>query len=463
MIPLLSLLVALVVEDRTPLLAAPSARAPQNQLLWRGDWVELRADEGDYLRVYHHRSERQGFLPAAAVATYRLEPQVVPRLQAIIEFLRERSGQEALGIAHVALLLRAAPPAAIDAATLDALGSFARALAARSRRRHGPAASEALARHLEVAQSYGLRFDSVARGATTVLCYDGDAFARVLSRGPSPVLEARALLALSDPDCSGDDLGPAAQRSRDEALAGRLPAVPPAGLPPQLANRLRLRRAEILARLSFARRRAGALAPAQQASIQALEALLGVQRAELGEADQPAYERAALAVAAVRWAREPAPARLPANVRITAGAAGDTCLQLGQGEMRGDFCTAGVLWPASLRLDARRDTAVVAVQPLAGWLELWILSQRDGRWQRDILVPAVETPERGYVEFAGFTPDDRVLVVREAWVAGRLFRRFQALGGRPLGVALEARTLAAFTTFRKWRSPEWQRGTLALR
>ena len=60
-------------------------------------------------------------------------------------------------------------------------------------------------------------------------------------------------------------------------------------------------------------------------------------------------------------------------------------------------------------------------------------------WTIDTLTPATTEPDVGYVESAGFSPDGaRLLVVREARVAGRPTRKFQVLDASTLAVELQA-------------------------
>ena len=90
------------------------------------------------------------------------------------------------------------------------------------------------------------------------------------------------------------------------------------------------------------------------------------------------------------------------------------------------------------------------------------------------MAPAAVDPELGYVELAGFSPDGgRLLVAREARMTGPLGqpntlapwmqRSFQILRADSFVVEKQAARLDNFVTFRRWRAPDWQRSTLALR
>src|SRR5438105_3249017 len=74
----------------------------------------------------------------------------------------------------------------------------------------------ALAGHLEVAASYGVRFQTIDgdldEGAAR-LCYDGEAWARVLATPAAPPVEkARAALFLASTRCRAALLPPAKER-----------------------------------------------------------------------------------------------------------------------------------------------------------------------------------------------------------------------------------------------------------
>jgi len=116
---------------------------------------------------------------------------------------------------------------------------------------------------------------------------------------------------------------------------------------------------------------------------------------------------------------------------------------------------------------ARGDRATIAVQPLPGWSELWVLRSGRQGWSVDVLTPGVAQPELGYVESAGFSPDgERLLVVREAREdSGKVVRRFQVLraSSPDLKVELQAGTPRIIAAFRRFASPAWRSETLALR
>ncbi|HEY0095516.1 MAG TPA: hypothetical protein VGB96_14390, partial [Archangium sp.] len=121
--------IALVVQDQAPLRAAPQDSAPRQATLWQGEWLEVRGERQGFLQVYDHRRERPGYVREHQVRIIRLEEASVPRLQAVVEFLKDTSGSEALGIGYAAALLRAAPASQVGPELFDALGTAADRLA----------------------------------------------------------------------------------------------------------------------------------------------------------------------------------------------------------------------------------------------------------------------------------------------------------------------------------------------
>lgn len=506
MLPLL-LLCALVVEDQTALRAAPQESTPRQAVLWRGDWLEVRGERAGYLQVYDHRHERPGYVRPSQVRTYPLEEASAPALHAVIDFLRDTPGAESLGIGYAALYLRTAPAAAVGSEVFAALGQFAERLGRRASARRAGAGREdaALAAHLEVAQSYGVKFVSTERKEHTQVCYDGEAFRRVLALPAPPVQKARAALYLTHPDCVPPELGPSDRQLVQEWAVTVLARVDPAAVPGALGNRLRLRRAAALAELVFHYARKGDMVRAAAHSEQAVRELALVNRPELYEEDGSWYDAVAVRVGTARWAAEPVrPPRGPAALTLETqpGQPGETCVSLferrpgaGKGEEKKELlrkCTYGLVWNQSLRIAPRGQALVVAVQPLPSWNELWVFHKDDAPaqtaeatkeatkeaakagstdspdagpgWRLDTLSPATVDPYLGNIELAGFTPDGaRLLVAREAEVQGTIRREFQVVRLSTLSVETQARSADRLAAFRSWQSADWQSRTLALR
>ena len=65
---------------------------------------------------------------------------------------------------------------------------------------------------------------------------------------------------------------------------------------------------------------------------------------------------------------------------------------------------------------------------MESWRELWLFRANAGGWTIDVLSPGADDPEEGYVEYAGFVPGARrLLIAREVRDHGRFRRRFEEL------------------------------------
>lgn len=462
------LLVAIVVQDQTALRAAPNETALQQAVLWQGDALEVRGERLDYLQVYDHRRERAGYVRAWQVRTYPLDPSSARDLLAVVRFLRETPGAEALGIGYVALFLKAVPPEAIGPEVFDALGTMAERLARRASSPRARPGDEVLAAHLEVAASYGVALQGFERQGRIHLCYDGDAFRRVLALPSTDEQRARAALGLTHPECANPDLGPVERYLLDTWRAEVLDRVEVGRLPGLLGNRMRLRRAGLWASLAFQRARRGE--STQEAGVRAIQELAGVNKADLSEDDAAAYNDAAMRVGASRWAAEaPAPTAAELSIVITPGQPGETCVRLVDAK-RGvqapllERCTYAVVWVASARAAPRGNALALAVQPLDTWRELWVFHRTNAGWTLDMLPPATSEPGLGYLEFAGWVPDgSRMLAVREARVDGRFRRSFEVIRLDTQEVEEQGGSPRALSLFRRWQDPDWKRQTIAIR
>jgi len=463
---------ALVTQDAAPLRAAPTATAAQHAQLSAGDLIELRGQRFDHWQVYDHRRERAGFVRQSAVRTVELDAAHAPQLLTVARFLADTPGAEALGIAYVAAYLKAAPAAAIDAEPFDLLGEMAQRLARRASAR--PAIAGAAAQMQTVAP-YGVTFTTFERGGALQLCYDGDAFRRVLAFSDTratPDQRARATLALTRHDCIDPGTPTRERLAHDEWRADRLDAIDAtamASLPGPLKNRLRLRRAGVGAALAFAHARTGQ-AP-QAAAQRAIDELAAVDRMQLGDTEVAEYEDAALRVGASRWAAAPPMPPAPTSTRLALATqpgadAGQTCITVGDpARPFVSRCTFGTVWAASWRVAPDGNAAVLAVQLLPTWTELWVMRARREGWSVDVLTPtAASEPGIGYAEFAGFVPQQRkLLVAREAKADGKLQRRFEVLSLDTLAAERWASTPQLLAAFGRWQDAAWVRGTVALR
>jgi len=453
----------------------------------------VQGETAGFLRVYDHRHERPGYIRPTIVRVHRLEAASTPELAAVVRFLRDANGSESLGIGYAALALRAAPAGADTSELMAAIGTMADRLARRASAVRGDARNATLTAHIEVAESYGVKFrsaDVVASGNAigaprTRLCYDGEAWEGVLATATAPPVErARAALALTLAGRSCQDRttlasSPADARAWNDHRIQALQSIEypaEAALPPALLGRVRLRRAEAFAWRAFDEARRAHLDPAARAEGNAVHELALTDRGVLAPEDLDLYEDVAIRVAAPRWATEPEPkpaGKRGVDVVFAPRGEGETCVRVVQAAAAakartvGERCTYGLVWKNALRWAPSGSVATIAVQPLAAWTELWVLRRGDDTsWTIETLTPATADPDTavGYVEAAGFSPDGgRLLVVREARAGGQVTRRFQVVETATLTVEKWAARADKLGAFKRWGSPSWRAGTLALR
>ena len=491
---------AIVLRDATSLRAAPHATAQQQALLWQGEVLEVRGERLDHLQVWDHRRERGGFVEAARVRVLTGSGGEANDLLAVLRFVRGTPGQEALGIGLAAAWLKAAPAEAVAGAAgaeaFDAIGTLAERLAQRASAT--PAASPpsmlttpisiststlpmpsradaALAAHLEVVARYGVAFASFERAGTMRICYEGEAFRRVLAMpAADPAQRARAALGLTQPECIDPALPVIVRQQLETGRADVLDRVDLSGLSQPWQARVSMRRAGVWSGLAFEHARRSETAPAQAAARRALAELARIDRTELADDDVPGWNEAALRVGASRWAA--VPVSLPVAMQslqlaAVAGEPGQTCIALNDArepaarEPLARRCTWGVAWLASASVNREGNAVAIAVQPLAGWRELWVFSRSaQGAWSAQVLPPSTATPELGYAEFAGWVPGGRqMLVAREARGSSGLRRTFEVVRLDTLGTERQAADPAVLGPFMRWQDARWKTETVSLR
>lgn len=469
---------AIVTTDRAVLRASPRDSAPQQAQLWQGEVLEVRGERLDYLQVWDHARERGGYVKATQVQRSGLTAAEAPELLAVLRFIREAPGAEALGIGIAAAYLQAAPAETVrgrdGAEALDALGSFADRLAQRASEggAAGKQARVALSAHLEVAARYGVKFATYEQDGRMRICYDGDAFKRVLALPATPQQQARAALALTQPECIDPALRPLQRHEVNVWRAEMLERVDMSGLPAHVKQRVAVRRASVWSTLAYEDARVGDKASAAAAE-RALAELASVQKSELTDDDQPAYNEAAMRVNASRWAAVPLAPAAPAGARpgvITQpGQPGETCVLLVDAKHDAATplakrCTYALVWPQSASVNREWNAVALAVQPMEAWRELWLFRRHGAQWTIDVLPPASLQPGTGYAEFAGWVPGgQQVLVAREARGEGRYRRSYEVVSLDSLATQRQAGEPDALGPFQRWQDATWKRMSVALR
>lgn len=471
---------AIVVADSAVLRAAPRESAQQQAQLHGGELLEVRGEKLDFLQVWDHRRERGGYVRASQVQRTGLAPHESAALLAVLRFVRERPGHEALGIGLAAAWLRAAPADAVrgeaGAEVLDALGTLADRLAQQASA--GAALSKTaqarIAAHLDVVGRYGMAFASHESDARMQVCYEGDAFRRVLALpAADPAARARAALGLTRPECLDPAHKPLERHERNRWRADVLERADASGLPATLKNRLHLRRAAVWSSLAYEYARLAQPSAAAAAATRALGEFAAVRREDLAEEDAAGYNDAAMRVNAIRWAALPSPAPDTAGTRpqvvTVAGQPGETCVLLVDAKNDASRplarrCTYALVWSQSATLNREGNALALAVQPLEAWRELWVFRRKGGSWSIDTLVPGPVSPELGYTEFAGWVPGGlQMLLAREMRGDGRYQRNFEVLQLDSLAVARQSGDAGSLGPFQRWQDAAWKRQTVSLR
>ncbi len=466
MILALTATLAIVVEDHAALRAAPRSSAAELTRLWQGDVLEIRGERAGYLKVYDYRRERGGYLRGDAARPLELSETAAPGLLAVLRFLRESKGSEALGISYGAAYLKAVPPQAVTAEPFDAIAQMAERLADQASGSTEHLAD--LAPHLEVVEQFGISMRNFERNGRMRVCYDGELFHRVLTLpGAQPEERARAVLGLTRPDCIDPDLGPVVRASLDTERSQLLEQINDGELSAMTRSRLHARRAGVWASLAYAHDRRGE--PAGPAAERALAELLAVHPDDLGDDRRSEYVDAVLRVSAIRWAgAPPAPQPGPLTLSAAPGDPGETCVALQDAHRPRAAaivrrCTYGRVRMASIQTIPQAPALVLAVQPLESWRELWVFHERAGSWMIDVLAPGLDNPEEGYVDFAGYAPGSRrLLIAREVRDHGRFRRSFEELRLDDLALVRQAGSPEILRDFGRWQNVAWRRDTLAL-
>ncbi len=459
---------AIVTSENSALRAAPRESSPQHVSLAQGDMLEIRGVELDYLKVYDHRRERIGFVKLSLVRQTRGTSEEASELLASLRHIRDTQGADALGVALFAAYAKVASASALDAEAFDLLGTFAERIAQRVNRANKVQIGAAM-QQLETAAFYGVKMKSFEVDGRIRYCYDGEAFRRVLAIAPHDAsgarLRARAALALTHPACIDPNEHPATRRQLEIWRAEVLEQVDTTKLADYIRSRVALRRAVVWSSVAFHASRSGE--GYTEAAQRAMTEFMRVNKGEIAEEDLVAFDEAAVRVGAMRWLAESA-AKPSAKlaVRTRAGEPGQTCVQLVSPENRVliERCTYGVAHLNSAAVNANSSAVVLAVQPLDAWRELWVFQKENGVWRIDALPPSANVRDVGYIEFAGWVPGGKqLLVAREHRTDGRFKKSFELLRIDTLTVEKKADSPSSINAFYRWRDPAWKKLTLALR
>jgi hypothetical protein len=285
--------------------------------------------------------------------------------------------------------------------------------------------------------------------------------------GASPEERAHAVLGLTRPDCIDPALGPVPREALDDERRKLLDEIKDADLATMMRTRLHVRRAGVWASIAYSQARHGE--PSGTAAARALAELLAADPNELGEDRRGEYQDAVLRTSAVRWAVSlPTPQSGALALSAAPGEPGQTCIALEDPHRPHSAplvrrCTYGIVWMASAQTLRQGPALVLAVQPLESWRELWVFHESKGGWTIDVLSPGADDPEEGYVDYAGFAPGPRrLLIAREVKEHGRFRRRFEELRLDDLALVRQASSPELLRDFGRWQDVAWRRDTLAL-
>lgn len=510
---------AIVVQDSAALRAAPKDATPASTVLWQGDIVEVRGESLDYVQIWDHRRERGGYVKASDLRRISLTPERAPELLSVLRFFQATPGAESLSIGLAAAYVQAASPedlaGAAGAQAMHALGTAAQGLAQRAMAQSMPSANAgastgmaapsasaqaraiALTGQMDAASAYGVKLLTYAANDAIQVCYDGTAFRQLLLM-PKATPEQRvdAALALTQPQCIAPDLTPADRAKVLQDYASILDNANATTVAGYLRTRLQVRRAATWSALAFQQMRRTAAAtsattatntsPAIAMATRALTEFTSIAPTDIADADWPDYNDAAMRINAVRWALVPPVAAAAASASTSTAATsqrptlhtepgtapGQTCIVLKASASApantpalARQCTYGIVWQASATMNPEGNAMTVAVQPLEGWRELWVLRKTEQGWIINTLPPAPTTPALGYAEWAGWVPGgQRMLVAREARGQGRYYRRtFEVVQLDGLTTEHQAGSASALPLFQRWQDANWKRLSLSLR
>ncbi len=181
-----------LVSQDSPLRGAPRDTASLQAQMGRGEALEIRAERGDHWQVWDYRRERGGWLRKSQVLLLPRGEGASAELLAQLRLARQQFGTEGLGLGLAAAYVQAATPAELagsgGADALEAMGMSAERIADRASLPTAKLGEGQLATQMDVAARYGLKFAQfeTAEDGRVQVCYDGEAFRRVLVTAATP-------------------------------------------------------------------------------------------------------------------------------------------------------------------------------------------------------------------------------------------------------------------------------------
>jgi len=478
--------VGLVMQANASLKSAPKDSARQLAILWQGEWVEVRDKRMDYLEVYDHKRERAGYVKVTHLRQSKFHQSETKEFLTLVRYLRDNRGSNSLGISLASAYLKAASAEEMNspegAEVLHAIGTFADRLAdkASSNLRLSKSASRYLSQQLEVATQYGVHFTNIEKDGQIKVCYDGEVYRQVLALPATSTIKADAALSLTKDTCKSPDLTPVQTAQLNVWRAEVMSKVPDEGLAKYLSNRIEMRKASIFSALSYAQTRfsknpealklSGIRASSQSLMQKAMTAFSHVEKSELPDTDWPAYNNTAMLVNANRWALKETVTKKKfgaLQLEMRRGQPGETCVTLISKKQKSPLaqrCTYSIVWSQSATINRKKNAIALAVQPMAGWSELWVFQKNKAGWQITALPPATRAAGLGYIEFAGWAPNGKqILLAKESRAEGVYQRRYEVMNLASLSVQRQARDASILGAFRRWQDPSWKANSVSLR
>lgn len=478
--------IGLVMQPTVSLKSAPKDSARELAVLWQGEWVEVRDRRMDYLEVYDHKRERVGFVKVTHLRQSKFHESETKEFLTLVRYLRDNHGSNSLGISLASAYLKAASVAEMNAAegaeVLQAIGIFADRIAERvsSHSQMSKSASSYLSQQLEVATQYGVHFNNIEKDGQIKVCYDGEVYRQVLALPATPDIKAQAALSLTNDTCISPDITPVQRAQLDAWRAAVISKVSLEALPDYLKNRVEMRKANILSALSYAQTRfakhpealklSGIQTSSQTLMQEAMIAFSHVDKNALPDSDWPIYNDTAILVNANRWALDQVDKKQPfgaLQLEMRAGKAGETCVTLTnskQQKLLAQRCTYGVVWKQSATINQQKNAIALSVQPMPGWTELWVFQQNKAGWSITALPPATRDAGIGYIEFAGWAPNGKqILLAKESRAEGIYQRQYEVVNLASLSVERQARDASILGAFRRWQDPLWKANSVSLR